>query len=182
MVVEEGEGAVELLEEHGAGEFVGEGQGGEREAGLGGGAGSGREAIGAADGEGQFAAVLGEGAVEIGGEPRGVEAAAGGIEQNEAGAMEGDAAEQLGFGGVDAAAGGDFLGGDLGETGDALEVLGGPERNGGVLGFANPENAETHREMGMRLSAGAAQASPIPCYLAGGTGDEGRAGAAEVRE
>jgi hypothetical protein len=87
---EDGEGAVDLLGEDGAGELVGQGDGAEGEDEVGAGAGGGGPAVGGADGEDEG---LGAGvaeAAEVGGEVFAGELLAAAVEQDEDGAVRAD--------------------------------------------------------------------------------------------
>lgn len=116
MAAEHGEGAVDLLRENGAGEFVGEGHGGERQELIGAGALAGREAVVTADEEDEVAAELFVGGKDLR-ELLRIEGFAGRIEENFAGGGM--------FGPEIEASGVDFAHFAGGEARGALDELGG---------------------------------------------------------
>lgn len=116
MAAQSGQGAIDLLGQHGAGEFMGEGHGGEREQQVGAGAPFGRKAVVAAEEEDEVAAVgfaffdqLDEAGAVVG--------FAGGVEENLV--RGGVAGEEI------IAAGVDFTHGDARPALGAFEKLGG---------------------------------------------------------
>jgi hypothetical protein len=127
---EDGEGSVDLFGENGAGEFVGKGDGAEREDESGAGAGGGGPAVGGADGEDDGLSAGVAEAAEVGGEGFGGEGGATAVEEDEVGGGAGSGAvepgEEGGFGGL-----GERLAGEV--AGGSGEVVGG--ESGGGMGF-----------------------------------------------
>lgn len=128
MAGEDGEGAVKLLGEDGAGELMGQGDGTEGEDKASAGAGGGRPAVGGTDGEDDGLRAGVAEAAEVGGEVFAGELLAAAVEEDEdgggAGSLTIEPGEQGGLGGVGLRFAGEIVGG----TG---EVVGG-EGCGGV--------------------------------------------------
>lgn len=138
---EDGEGAVDLFEEHDAGEFVGQCHFAQGKGGGGGLAGGVGKTVGGADGQDQRLGVAILMVFQELGEFLGGELAAAGVEQNDGMRRTGSrflaefqeggfVAERYAF--------------DVGVTLDAPEVLGGQGLDGGIFGFADPGYFEFH--------------------------------------